>query len=138
MYMCIMVSLWMTATSMLILGPVPNSTLSNLDFFTQQSMACVLWVGSTMTIAGFLRGTRIWKRHADIRDSYELAKWSIVAIGVSMGVYVTAVFLNYGNFLLSALGGSIGLGILIGSLWNAWDFANEIDSLNARLGKTLE
>lgn len=134
MYMCVMMGLWMTSTSMILVGPVPNSTISNLNTFTQVSMACVLWIGSALCIFGYLSGTRHFRRKTDLRDCYQLAKWSVPAIGVSLGTYVWSIFSSYGNLLLSALGGSIGASILVGSLWNAWDFANEIDRLNGEFG----
>lgn len=134
MYMCVMVGLFLTSASMLIVGPVPNSTISNLNYFTQQSMALVMWLGSGMCIYGFLCGTRCFRPKADIRDSYLMAKWSMAAIGVSLGTYVVAIFINYGDLILSTIGGSIAASILVGGFWNAWDFANEVDRLDDELG----
>jgi hypothetical protein len=131
MYMCVTVGLWITSLSLILVGPVPNSTISNLNVFTQMSMAVVMFLGSTAKIIGFLRGTRFLRPDADIRDSYLIAMWAILATNTGLSVYVIAIFMNYGNFLLSTMGGSLGLSMVIGALWNAWDFRSEIHRINA-------
>ncbi|AVD99647.1 membrane protein [Mycobacterium phage Cuke] len=133
MYMCVTVGLFLTSLSMIMLGPLPNSTISRLSEFTQTSMAYVLSLCSATCLVGIFRGTRFFMPRADLRDSYLMAKWSIPGIGASLGTYVVAIFVNYGSIWLSTVSGSIGASILIGSLWNGWDFANEIDRLDAEL-----
>ncbi|AYN57982.1 membrane protein [Mycobacterium phage Fowlmouth] len=138
MYVCVVVGLFLTSLSMIVLGPLPDSTISNLNEFTQTSMAFVLFLGSLSCIIGMSRGTRFFFPRADLRDSYLIAKWSIPGVVASLGTYVIAILVNYGSIWLSALSGSIGASIVIGSLWNAWDFANEIDRLDEELKNEVE
>lgn len=137
MYICVTFGLWITSLSLILVGPVPNSTISNLNEFTQMSMAGVIFVGTSIKLHGIISGTRFYKPNRDPRDYYSQAKWAAVATNVSMGVYVWSIFNYYGDLLLSTMGGSLGLFIVIGGFWTSWDFANEIDRLNTHFHREV-
>lgn len=60
-----------TATSMLVVGPIPSSSLNTLDTFTQQALAAVLWIGTATCLYGTASGSRWFRRNADLVDRLE-------------------------------------------------------------------
>lgn len=135
MYMTVTVGLWLTALSLLLVGPSPSSTVSQLNYATQMAMAAVIFFGTSVKIHGFLSGTRLLMPKRDLRDCYAQAAWAVIATNVGLGVYVGSIIVYYNDFLLSVLGGSIGIAMIVGALWNAWDFYTEIYRLTSTLNE---
>lgn len=138
MYLTVTVGLWLTALSLILIGPVPNSTISQLSSTTQMAMAVVMFCGTTVKIHGFLSGTKYFMPHRDIRDCYAQAAWAIIATNTGLAVYVLAIISYYGSWLLSTLGGALGLSMIAGAIWNAWDFYVEIHRLTRQLHKEAQ
>lgn len=148
MYMCVMLGVWVCSLAVMVVGPIPSSGVSSLSQFTQDALAFVMLMGSSACVWGFSRGTR-WIKPSmmhpstieDIRDlqhSYSAAIVGVPAVTASLGTYIWAIASHTQGFWLSVLGVSISLSIIIGSIWNAWDFRNEIqrlDALSYRIGE---
>lgn len=130
MYVCGMLGFFTWSLSLMVIGPIPNSTISELSDSIQDMLAASIFIGSGVCLSGSLIGTRFLRPKADVRLSYKFALWGIPAISGSIGVYVWAIIHDTGSFWLSAYAGSIGLFLCIGVLLNGIDIAFEIARLN--------
>jgi hypothetical protein len=138
MYICTNIGLISFAFSLLIVGPIPNTTLANTDFWSQQLLAACVIVGSSTCLLGTIRGTRLYKPDGDIRISYSIAKWGILSNAFSMVFYVISVMMNNGQFWASALTTSLGGMICVGMLWIGLDFEIETEKLDEKFRAEIE
>jgi hypothetical protein len=125
-YVCLHAGLFMYGTGVL-LSPAPNSNLADLSYELQQSLGLCLLVGSSMVLAGSALGARISRRRRimasisdnplapmlgdDIRFPYTVASAGLLAIGVSMGFYITTLVGSAPSKVLGTLGGGVSVGI---------------------------
>lgn len=138
MYICINVGLIPLAFSLLIVGPVPESTLDYTPFWTQVALAVGILVGSSICLFGIIRGTKLYKPEGDIRVSYAIAKWGILSNAFAMAFYVVSVVFNQGQFWASTLTTMLGGAICIGMLWVGLDFEIETDKLDKKFKAVIE
>lgn len=131
MYMCVTVGLWVFSLSLLIIGPISASTLTEVHNGTQKAMAFVMLLGTTIKIHGFLSGTKAFMHKRDLRDAYLQAMWAIVATNVGLAVYIGILVAQHKWSIFSVFAGSVGMSMVVGAIWNAWDFRNEVHRLNA-------
>lgn len=125
MYMWIMGGLFTLSLGLVINGPIPNTSLSELSNGVQNLLNGAMFLGSSICIYGIIRGEQgIIARKGDIRISYDLAMSGAPAIVASLGTYCYALF-DAGNFVPSALSAVISVSIIGGTLQNVWDFRNE-------------
>jgi hypothetical protein len=125
-YVCLNAGLLMYGAGV-ILSPEPNSNLAELSYQMQQSLGLCLMVGSSMALTGSTLGARIGRRHRimasisnnplapmlgdDIRLPYTMASAGLLAIGVSMGFYVTTLIGSAPSKVLGTLGGGVSVGV---------------------------
>ena len=133
MYICTMFGLFFLSLSLLVIGPIPDSTLAGMDDWTQIMLSVCVLVGSLICIVGILLGTRIFRPKADIRICYQIGQWGIVSICISMLFYVIGVVGHVGpHFWGLTLSSALGLAILIGCAWVAIDFEYETERLDRK------
>lgn len=125
MYMWIMGGLFTLSMGLVIYGPIPNTSLSELPNDVQNLLNLAMFLGSSICIYGILRGEYgLVARKGDIRVSYNLAISGAPAVVASLGTYCYALF-DAGNFVPSALSAVISVAIIGGTIQNVWDFRNE-------------
>lgn len=131
MYMCIVWALLVWSVASLVVGPIPNSTISELPQSVQSILSLVLFLGAMVKLIGIYSGGRWFMPHTDIRTSYRYAVAAMPAVSGPLIVYVGTIVDTYHyQFWLSALAGALGMGIIAGSMWNAWDFLQEIKRID--------
>ncbi len=146
MYMSIMGGLLLWSLALLTIGPIPNSAVSELSDYVQDVLALCIFIGSFVCLSGCIIGTgfipwvvkklTLGKLHlatSDVRLAYKFGLWGMPAIVGSIGTYVWAIAHDSGTFWIAALGGALGLAILIGTAWNALDFLAEIPTLGDKI-----
>lgn len=125
-YVCLHAGLFMYGMGVL-LSPAPNSNLSDLSYDMQQSLGLCMLVGSFMALVGSTLGARICRRYRimasisdnplapmlgdDIRFPYTVASAGLLAIGVSMGFYITTLVGSAPSKVLGTLSGGVSVGI---------------------------
>lgn len=138
MYMSIMAGLFLWSLALMTVGPVPDSAVSELSDYVQDILALCIFVGSTVCLSGCIIGSglipftvrklsfgKIQLHKSDVRLAYKFGLWGMPAIIGSVGTYVWAIA-HDSTFWVAALGGALGLAIMMGTLWNALDFVSEI------------
>lgn len=135
-YMCVIMGMLFWSLSLLMIGPVPNSTIDELSDYVQNILAASIFVGSFVCCVGCLTGTMVCLPKADVRLSYKFALWGIPAIAGSVGTYVWAIIHDSGNgtFWTSVCASSMSMFVCIGIVWNGLDLVFEIK----RLGEEIQ
>lgn len=121
-YMAVVFGLLFTSISILSHWSTPTLVLSGLGLTTENLMAIILLNGSLMALYGIASGTRFFRKEADLRDCYSLAKWSLISISsalmvFSYGMITTSTFLWPPIFPVEIL-----IGLSIAGLFKAIDF----------------
>ncbi|ABD58453.1 gp37 [Mycobacterium phage PBI1] len=133
MYVSCMMGLWVWSLSLLVIGPVPNSTIDELTDYVQNILASCIFIGSFVCLCGIAIGTKYVLPKADIRLCYRFSLWGIPALAGSVGTYAWAIAHNTGSFWVSAYAASIGTFICLGIVWNGLDLLFEIARLNEEI-----
>jgi hypothetical protein len=138
-YVTTMFALLLSCISLLMIGPTPNSSISSLDKATQLSLATVLFIGITTCCIGIVSGTRIFRRHADIRDCCMLSVYATPSNVVALGTYIAAIGNTYHWSLWSFnIGAACAMGVLCGHVLMACDRHWEIKRIDERVKKTID
>lgn len=125
MYICMMIAVMLTAISIIILGPVPESSISELSSDLQKTLSTILLIGGVTCTIGSLLGSRFFFPGFSVVRSYGIGLIGIPLVASSMFFYGYAVMINTNNFA-SALGGTFAPLLGIGAAMNGVYFLLEI------------
>ena len=120
MYVAVIIALWCSGLSMSILGPSPKSTISELSEATQNLLALMLVLSSSICVIGSLSGSRYFLRRWPRRRSYSWALSALPIICSCLAFYGYAALAHTPNWP-SALGGLLAPMLGWGSAVN-WIF----------------
>jgi hypothetical protein len=128
-YLVLLVPVWLYSLSVLLVGPVPKSTVDELPVAVQYAVMLVIFGGSTGQLVGSLLGSRFVKPHFDTRRSYRIGYSAAPMTAMGLFAYGWAVVHDTPNWT-SAFGGLVGPAIGLGALINAVLFVAEARRLD--------
>ena len=132
MYVTMMIACFLTAVSMILLGPIPNSAISELSSLTQAILSWMLLVGAVLCLCGASIGSHFFFPRCSRRIAYQIAVIGIPLVVACMVFYSYAVMLNAGGFYAS-LGSSLGALLGLGAAINGVNFVLEIRRIERNL-----
>lgn len=150
MYWPVIVGCGSISLSMLAIGPVPNSTISEMSDWMQQLMAFTMLMGSIVTLYGICLGTvfdpllgfkLLWRTlrrrkprwpTADIRRAYAWNAAGLPAITTSLTSYAWAIVDKEAHWT-SAAGSGLCIGIALGGFLTTTMFIAEIWRISSRM-----
>jgi len=114
MFVSINAGLW--AGAIYILSHFNDQTpiFAGMSLQSENAMGIVQFLGTSGVIFGQLSGTRVLKQGMDIRDSYNIVKWSCVAVMVAFGTLIVATIVTgvitppWSEIMLLAAGAEVG------------------------------
>lgn len=117
-YMAMILALWFTSISMILIGPVPDSSISELSSSTQRMLSISLFLGSSICLIGASSGSRYFLDSWKITKSYQWAIIGMPFIATSIGFYGYAVYVHTPNWA-SALGATLAPLLGMGGCFNS-------------------
>lgn len=103
---------------MILLGPVPDSSISELSATTQKMLSLSLFVGSAICLFGSATGSRFFFRNWKRTKSYQYAVVGMPFVATSIMFYGYAVYVHTPNWI-SAVGATLGPLLGVGGVINS-------------------
>ncbi|AKU45332.1 hypothetical protein MADRUGA_42 [Mycobacterium phage Madruga] len=125
MYFWVMFASLLTAISMILTGPIPNGSISELNESEQIILAWTLLVGATISTFASLTGSRFLFPHWTRVKSYSVGLIGVPLVSSSFSFYAYALYINTAN-ITSGLSGTLVPCLALGSAINGVYFFLEI------------
>lgn len=125
MYFWMMLASFLTSISMILTGPVPNGSISELTFLEQSVLSWVLFLGSGLSVFSAMTGSRFWFPNWSRVKSYGMGLIGVPLVTSAYLFYAYAIVLGTENWQ-SALGGTLVPCLALGAAINGVYFFLEI------------
>lgn len=121
MYFWTMVASLINGFSMILIGPSPNISVSELNDLEQKLLAWTLFIGSAIAVFAATTGSRFWFPNFTRVQSYMVGLLGIPLVTASYLFYSYAIAMEVQDFT-SALGGVLIFCVAIGTIINGLFF----------------
>ncbi|AXH46871.1 membrane protein [Mycobacterium phage Aminay] len=125
MYVFVTTAMMLISLSLMLVGPVPKSSLAGLSEATQDLLAIALFLGSATCFNGLASGTRFWRPKANKLSCYQLGIAGTPAVFGSLVVYGWATIAATTSWV-SAVSGVLPPAIALGAITNGITFWLEV------------
>src|SRR5262245_65558074 len=94
-------------------------------------------LGAAAGLFGAASGTPRFRPHADLRDCYTIQAWAMIPTAIAAAIFDVGVVLTDGPLIRIEVAILIAA-VIIGLIWNAWDFRTEAKRLTEELHRRVE
>lgn len=132
LYQCVIISQVVVA-AIILDQRVYTTVYYGMGLLVETVTAVILLLGALACLFGILSGTHWFRPGADVRDSYLLEAWALVAVVVSMGIFWVGILHGGGHPGEIQLVLVLMAAVIVGLALKIVDFHIEVRRLSADL-----